>query len=444
MPEKIQLPGSQLIGVDCLLAAAFAGGGTTLKNVTVGTDFAAAAQALQKLGPEIEIDPQKNTATIKSAKLDQIPPKAELNAGGSFYAACTLTALLACADIKRGTWIVDTDDDTRNRAAGPLFDALNDLGAHVECIDRENFFPVKIVSLGGIAGGLVRFSGRHAVQFLAPLMLAAPFARAGNVAFQPVGEIDIADETARMVATQSLFAVTPRANEREFVIVPNTGYISPGEVHVEPDALTAAFFMNTGVIRQREFILSGIGSHSRQKHIAYAGVLRRLGVPVSLDDGFVTVGPAKPTGGEIDLTQTPCLVLPLAILAVYSAGVTILKNFHHDRQAVRDASMIAAELKRLGVNVEETGETLKILGAKNRLAATATETYRNPWMAMALTFLSVKCENLQISDPECVNEIFPGFFEFFDGVFSARETPKAKKSGAQIPITRNSGSMDRE
>ena len=72
-------------------------------------------------------------------------------------------------------------------------------------------------------------------------------------------------------------------------------------------------------------------------------------------------------------------------------------------------SATCAELKRLGVQVEEHDDGMTIYPCQTFQPANI-QTYRDHRMAMAFSLIGLRFDGVTIENPSCVSKTFPNFF----------------------------------
>jgi 3-phosphoshikimate 1-carboxyvinyltransferase len=124
----VRVPGSKSLTNRALLIAALADGTTTLTNALFSDDSRYFASALQTLGFDVRLDPQRVEMTVAGLG-GRIPVKqAELFIGNAGTAARFLSAFLT---LGHGEYILDGDARMRERPIGDLVSALQSLGANL-------------------------------------------------------------------------------------------------------------------------------------------------------------------------------------------------------------------------------------------------------------------------------------------------------------------------
>ncbi|MCH8055425.1 MAG: 3-phosphoshikimate 1-carboxyvinyltransferase, partial [Deltaproteobacteria bacterium] len=107
----------------------------------------------------------------------------------------------------------------------------------------------------------------------------------------------------------------------------------------------------------------------------------------------------------------------LFVAAALAEGVTTISGARELRHKESDRlTAMAKELRKLGVQVEEREDGMRIEG-KRRLQGTQVKSYGDHRVAMALAVAALSSEGgLEIDDSACVDVSFPGFFELLEEI----------------------------
>ncbi|MGH3145276.1 MAG: 3-phosphoshikimate 1-carboxyvinyltransferase, partial [Rubrobacter sp.] len=96
-------------------------------------------------------------------------------------------------------------------------------------------------------------------------------------------------------------------------------------------------------------------------------------------------------------------------IAPFADTTTVIENVGHTRHQETDRiSALSTELGRLGVDVEEGPDRLRISPGLVRPAT--VETYGDHRMAMAFAVTGLVAPGIRIRDPGCVTKTFPDYF----------------------------------
>jgi 3-phosphoshikimate 1-carboxyvinyltransferase len=107
-----------------------------------------------------------------------------------------------------------------------------------------------------------------------------------------------------------------------------------------------------------------------------------------------------------------------AVMALFAEGPSTLRNIGSWR--VKETDRIAAmatELRKLGAQVEEGRDSLKIHPGELK-AGVAIDTYDDHRMAMSFSLAALGGVPVTINDPGCVAKTFPQFFDCWKKILS--------------------------
>ena len=135
-----------------------------------------------------------------------------------------------------------------------------------------------------------------------------------------------------------------------------------------------------------------------------------MGCHVVRDENGLTVRGGPLHGIAADMNDISDTVMTLAAVACFADGPTIIRNVAHIRHKETDRlAALAAELRRVGAEVEEFADGLRII--PRPLHEAVIETYNDHRMAMSMTLIGLRVPGIVIRDPGCVAKTYPLFFE---------------------------------
>jgi len=411
---EVTLPGSKSLSNRILLLAALASGSTRITNLLDSDDVRHMLNALRKLGVSYELSVDRKTCVLQgSGGVFRAPAPVELFLGNAGTAVRPLTAALC---ISHGTFTITGEPRMYERPIGDLVDAMRALGADITCAQNEGYPPLEIHGKT-LAGGEVGIKGNVSSQYLTALLMVAPLLSSDlliRVESELVSKpyIDITLDTMRRFGV----SVENRAYQA-FVVRGNQTYVSPGEIMVEGDASSASYFLAAAAIAGGPVKVHGTGSASVQGDAKFAEVLRQMGAQVEYSEYWIQVtGKEKLRGVDVDLNHIPDAAMTIATAALFAEGPTCIRNIYNWRVKETDRlAAMATELRKVGAEVEEGEDYIRIVPPKKIHAATI-DTYNDHRMAMCFSLAAFGDAPITINDPKCTSKTFPNYFEEFAAV----------------------------
>jgi 3-phosphoshikimate 1-carboxyvinyltransferase len=179
---------------------------------------------------------------------------------------------------------------------------------------------------------------------------------------------------------------------------------------IEPDASAASYFAGAAAITGGTVTLEGITGKSLQGDVRFLDLIEAMGCRIERGERATTVHGGSLHGIDADMNDISDTVMTLAVVACFADGPTSIRNVAHIRHKETDRlAALATELRRLGTEVEELADGLKITPAP--LHGAICETYDDHRMAMSLALAGLRVPGVVIRDPGCVAKTYPGFFE---------------------------------
>ncbi len=404
---SIRPPGSKSITNRALICAALADGRSTLHGALDSEDTRVMLQSLQQLGigtrtgdasDQIIVDGCSGRIPATSARLFLA------NSGTS------LRFLTAATTLGHGTFRLDGVARMQQRPIADMLDALRQLGADVRA-ERENGCPPVIVQASGLEGGRATVRGDISSQFLSGLLLAAPHARRGvelvvdgPLVSQPYVHMTL----AVMKAFGAAFDVDPTDLSR-FRILPGHPYRAC-QYTIEPDASAASYFWAAAAITGGRVTVQDLRRDALQGDVGFCDCLARMGCVVQETDAGLCVQGGILQGIDVDMNAISDTVQTLAAVALFARGPTTITGVGHIRHKETDRiSDLARELRKLGAQVEEWPDGLRINPEPLRPAR--IETYQDHRMAMSLALVGLRTAGVTILDPGCTAKTYPHFFD---------------------------------
>ena len=415
LDARVRIPGSKSQTNRALLIAALADGITRLKHAVFCDDSIYLVNALQNLGFNVSMDPDKACMQVMGLG-GKIPvASAGLFIGNAGTAARFLTAFLTLAD---GEYTLNGGARMRERPLGDLVAALRQLGAEVAALDPQSASicpPVKITA-SGLPGGKASLAGNISSQFLSAILMVAPYAK-GPVEIEITTELNSKPYVDLTLAVMADFGIeVEREGYRHFMIQPAC-YAPLDSYPIEPDASAASYFFAAPAICGGAVRVENIRRSSRQGDIRFLDVLAEMGCAVREGEDFIEVsGPSELPGLDVDMRDIPDTAQTLAVVAPFAKTPTRIRGIASARLKETDrVAAVCAELGKLGVKVEEHEDGMTIHPCP-QINPARIRTYADHRMAMAFALIGLRVPGITIEDPGCVSKTFPDFFEVLEAL----------------------------
>jgi 3-phosphoshikimate 1-carboxyvinyltransferase len=421
----IRVPGSKSVTNRALVAAALAPGESVLLNPLESTDTRTLATALQKLGAHVSAAPDAWTvsgplSSEKGGKGKQSDPGARplvLDVGDAGTPARFLAALLSAVP---GRFVLDGSARMRERPMGPLLEALRRLGAKVECLSQEGFFPLSIFG-GSLYGGRVSIRGDVSSQFLSALLLISPIVPGGV-------ELDVQGPTS----SAAYLELTRRTIEA-FSGKPGGGY-KACRYRIPGDDSAACFPIAGAAVSGGTVRILGLERSSPQPDAAFRQWAEQAGVHLSWNRGdcgeedlLVKGPPAAPRSLNplvVDVDAAPDAALPLAAMLAFAGGASRLSGVTRLREKESDRLTAARDLlTRAGAASEETlvngRPVLAIRGAEGTPRRADFDAHGDHRVAMAAAVLALALPaGSTLGSPGVVAKSWPLFWDAWKSLTS--------------------------
>lgn len=409
--SEVRVPGSKSYTNRALIIAAMAEGRSTLRGALFSDDTARMADCLRRVGIRVEERPAECIFEIEGAG-GRIPASsAELFVGNSGTTARFIVAFLALGKhAHRGRYVVDGVPRMRLRPMEPLLDALRKLGARAFSTEGTGCPPV-VVEPSDAAGGEATLDGKTSSQYFSALLMAGPITAAG-VALHVRGELvskPYIDVTADIM--RAFGARMEHDSEYRTLTAPGGQGYRARDYTIEPDASNASYFLAAAAITGGRVRVPGLGRGSAQGDLRVLDAFKQMGCAVTLAEDFVEVrGPELLKGITVDANCYSDMAQTLYAIAPFAEGPTEVRNVEHSRlQECDRIAASAAELRRLGQEVEEFADGLRI--TPRPVVPAVVRTYNDHRMAMAFSLVGLRAPGIAIAEPGCTAKTFPDYWE---------------------------------
>ncbi|MCD8339030.1 MAG: 3-phosphoshikimate 1-carboxyvinyltransferase [Burkholderiales bacterium] len=405
----VSLPGSKSISNRALLLSALSTGTTELSNLLVAEDTDMMIGALRKLGVSVE---QDGTDVKVVGCAGHFPNKvANLFLGNAGTAMRPLASVLAFSG---GEYVLDGVQRMRERPMQYLVEALNSVGAHIVCMEKQGFPPLKIFPATKLLSDTINIKGNVSSQFVTGLLINGPLVAPHSGLYIHIeGELVSSPYVSLTCQMMGRFGVVTHT-ELDNYFVPQHPYISPIKFLVEADASSASYFLALGAL-VGPLTVEGIGRDSIQGDATFVEYLAKMGATVVRSNDHIKTAPPfnghKLRGIDEDYRQIPDAAMTIAAIAPMCEGRTVLRGIGSWRVKETDRiEALATELSKTGAAVEY-GEDWMAIEPPAKLQGGRFATYNDHRIAMCMSLIAAGGVPVEIENPSCVAKTFPDFFE---------------------------------
>jgi 3-phosphoshikimate 1-carboxyvinyltransferase len=388
---RIRPPGSKSLTNRALVCAGLARGTSTLTGCLDSQDTRVMAAGLQALGVRLQADWDRGEIRIEGTDGRILAREATIDCAASGTTMRFLAAVCALGD---GTYRLDGTARMRRRPIGDLVEALRGLG--VDAIAE---------SAGGCPPVLIRAHGLRGGEPCMPLGLRLTLE--GTLVSLPYLEM-----TRRLMES---FGATCTTAPGPCWSIAAGGY-EARDLRIEPDASAASYFFAAAALTGGSVRVDGLSRQSVQGDVAFCDALERMGCTVAWEEGdpaagagAITVSGRAVRGIDIDMNAISDTVPTLAVVALFAATPTTIRNVAHIRDKETDRiGDLVRELRRLGANASEHADGLTIVPGP--LHGGSVATYDDHRMAMSLGLVGLLVPGVRVEDPTCVGKTFPEYW----------------------------------
>ena len=399
-----------------LICAALCPGPTTITCTTTSKDIEATIACLEALGARIvrEGDQLKVTPIPGTSATDnrrQATTGALLDCGES---GSTLRFMLPVACALGCNASLTGHGRLADRPLSPLYEELIAGGCD---LSEQGSFP--LATSGTLRAGRFELPGNVSSQYISGLLLASPLLDGPSevCVTEPVESRPYVNLTTSALRSFGVHVEEIRdvnaAGQRvtRFVVSPATPYTSCGQITVEGDWSNAGFWLAAGALGGGVSV-SALDLASRQGDRSMLAALAKLGARVERSGDTASVSAGAPCACEMNVSDFPDLVPPLAAVASLAPGTTRLTGCGRLRLKESDRiETVCAGLSALGANITSEGDDIVIEG-REALDGGEVDAANDHRIAMMAAIAATRCTApVTIHGAECVQKSYPAFFE---------------------------------
>jgi 3-phosphoshikimate 1-carboxyvinyltransferase len=404
---QIEVPGDKSVSHRAIMLAAVADGTSRIDGFLEGEDTLATASIFEKLGVRIEV-PEAHTRIVHGVGIDGLqPPTHPLDCGNAGTGMRLLAGLLAG---QRFDSVLVGDGSLTRRPMRRVLDPLARMGASIT--SQDGYPPLRIA-------GNQALKGIHYASEIASAQVKSAVLLAG---LQAKGETQVREPHPTRDYTERML----RAFGWPIDFSPGIARLSGGHrlratnVSVPADFSSAAFFLVAAtVVPGSDIVLHRVGMNPRRTGLLR--VLRAMGAHIDVEqmgeEGGEAVADLHARHAPLHGVDVPVDAVPdmidefpaLFVAAACATGTTTIRGAAELRVKESDRiATMAAGLRSLGIDVEETPDGATIRGGAFRGGHVASQGDHRVAMAFAIAG-QLSADEVRIGDIANVATSFPAF-----------------------------------
>lgn len=392
------LPSSKSLSNRALLLCALSGGGAEVHRRSDCDDTEVMFRALSERGSEIDIHGAGTAMRFLT----------------SFFAVC-----------EGEEHVLTGSERMKQRPICALVNALRELGADIDYVEKEGFPPLRIKGRK-LQGGTISLPADISSQYVSSLLMIAPMLEQG-LTVNLCGEVlsrPYIDMTLELMKSFGAEAAWTDGNHIRVMPVP---YRQNVQYTVESDWSAASYWYEMVALssdRKARVVLPWLFRKSLQGDAAVQHFFEPLGVKTVFDvehgEVILTKTPQSQSesclpltldlSGQPDLAQTLVVTCAMLRRPFRFTGLRSLRIKETDRMAA-----LHNELQKFGIKLSIEGdEALSISRYPDnapRYDGRPIATYDDHRMAMSFAPAAMVCPGVEIEHPEVVNKSYPRFWE---------------------------------
>ena len=375
-----------------IIAAALSDGFCKLSNVDLSEDIQATLRCMRTL----DADASADGTIIRGADLvdgHEEPAPEVMDCGES---GSTLRFLIPVALALKGGGKFTGHGRLMERPQEPYFALFREKGIFYE--QKDGVLTVE----GKLTAGVYTLPGNVSSQFITGLLYALPLLE-GDSRIELTTDLESRGYVDMTLDALKRFGVKAEYDGKRTFHVPGNQYYQHQNLAIEADWSNAAFWYGAKFLGCPVEI-GGLDQASVQGDRAIAGFYEQMGGAGRL---------------ELDVSQCPDLVPPLAAMAALRAGeTTAIVNAGRLRIKESDRLATVTEvLNALGAQVEEHEDHLVIHGREKLAGGVTVSGHNDHRIAMMAAIAAIRCEKpVTITGAECVKKSYPRFWEDYEAL----------------------------
>ena len=382
---RIAVPPSKSMAHRAVLCAALAKGTSHLHHLAFSKDISATLGAAGRLCARVTTG--ENDAVVEGlGRFLPVDAPVDCCESGS-----TLRFLIPLASLTGQEVTFTGRGRLMERPQEPYFALFREKGIFYE--QKDGVLTVR----GKLTPGDYTLPGNVSSQFITGLLYALPLLE-GDSRILLTTDLESRGYVDMTLDALEQFGVKAEYDGARTFHVPGNQYYQHRDLAIEADWSNAAFWYGA-VSLGCQVDIQGLNAYSVQGDMHIVPYFMKLQGQGAVD---------------LDVSQCPDLVPPLAAMAALRAGETT-RIVNAGRLRIKECDRLAAmtsELNKLGAAVTELPDGLLIKGRPEGLRGGCVDAWNDHRIAMMAAIAAIRCEEpVTITGAECVKKSYPRFWE---------------------------------
>ena len=404
------VPASKSQTMRAILFAALATGKSRIMNYLVSPDSQAMVMACQQFGAKIE--QFKTELRVQGVAGAPVISGDTIDAGNSGQVLRFIACLAGLCE--QPIEITGDASIQTNRPVQPLIEALPRLG--VKCVSLRGNGRAPIRVQGPFSAHETELSGADSQPVSGLLMALAFYPGEHTINVRDAGELPWIDLTLSWLDRFSIPYTRKRGEQYQ---ITGAASISGFTYAVPGDLSSMSFPLVAAVLTQSSLVLENIDMTEPQGDKVLVDILCRMGADITVDSATRSIR-VKPSAGLrgccIDINDCIDCIAILAVVGCFAQGETLITGGEIARQKECDRiSVMAAELSKMGANIQTRADGLRIQQSTLRGALVHSHSDHRVAMALAVAGLAAT-SGTEITDVACIDKSFPGFVDLMQSI----------------------------
>ncbi len=414
----INAPPSKSYSHRAFIASSLTNGVSIIKNPLISGDVGVTIKILEALGNKVS-KASNNSFIVKSNFKNYKSIKNLLDCRNSGTSIRIFTALAMLID---GGLSFTGEFIKRKRPIIPLLNALESIGCSYRLTEED----LKVKRKGKKCG-IINIPGDISSQFVSALLMMCPLldckkrnSMVVNIT-SPITSYPYVKITLDVLRSYGI-KIQENVNDKKvgsYLIACKQNYRAQ-TYEIPGDFSSISFILAATILTPEEsqVVIKNLNFEKPQGDQRIIEILQEMGANIKImkeDNCLIVNGGINQnplTGIAIDIKDTPDLFPILSIIGAFAKGKTEIYNALNLRKKESDRiSIIAKELKKMGVKVIEENDKITIYHCKE-LRGTSFNHANDHRIAMSLTIASLFAQNPSlIENIEIVEDSYPNFVE---------------------------------